>query len=162
MGTHKSDRKERIDKKRKRKEPEDGAAVAEKPTKKDRKEKKSKDKDSKKDRKDKEERRKAKEEKKKAKEERKRLKEEKKRAKEEKQAEPTDTPDATIQATSEPEGLQRFPDFSQEQQLSTESALAAARMGIPHWLAHPTTIDRDLTVAATDDRFALSPHTLAR
>ncbi|KAJ1931289.1 ATP-dependent RNA helicase dbp6, partial [Linderina macrospora] len=64
--------------------------------------------------------------------------------------------------TTEPDGLQRFPDFSQDQELSTESALKAARMGIPHWLAHPTTIDRDLTVAATDPRFALSKHTLSR
>lgn len=60
------------------------------------------------------------------------------------------------------DGLQRFPDFSREMELSKESAEAAARMGIPHWLAYPTKVDRDLTIPINDPRLNLSDHTIAR
>ncbi|KAJ2747646.1 ATP-dependent RNA helicase dbp6 [Coemansia sp. BCRC 34301] len=59
------------------------------------------------------------------------------------------------------DGLLRFPDFSRQHLLSSESALEAARMGIPHWLVHPATVDRDATAPVTDQRFALSPHAIA-
>ncbi|KAJ2358601.1 ATP-dependent RNA helicase dbp6 [Coemansia sp. RSA 2618] len=60
------------------------------------------------------------------------------------------------------DGLERFPDFSQEQALSQEMALKAAQMGIPGWLAHPTLVDRDGTAAIGDGRFGLSAHMLGR
>ncbi|KAJ2006291.1 ATP-dependent RNA helicase dbp6 [Coemansia thaxteri] len=59
------------------------------------------------------------------------------------------------------DGLLRFPDFSRQQALSSESALEAARMGIPHWLAHPATVDRNVTAPVADPRFALSSHSIA-
>ncbi|KAJ2545245.1 ATP-dependent RNA helicase dbp6, partial [Coemansia sp. RSA 1933] len=59
-------------------------------------------------------------------------------------------------------GLVRFPDFSQQFNFSGELAAEALSMGIPHWLAHPTTIDRDFTVALDNKRFALSPHMASR
>ncbi|KAJ1724831.1 ATP-dependent RNA helicase dbp6 [Coemansia erecta] len=61
-----------------------------------------------------------------------------------------------------PDGLQRFPDFSQDPSTSTESILKAAQLGIPQWLAHPTTVERDVTVPISDERFALSPQILSR
>ncbi|KAJ1775961.1 ATP-dependent RNA helicase dbp6 [Coemansia sp. RSA 1824] len=60
------------------------------------------------------------------------------------------------------DGLERFPDFSQEHALSQEMALKAAKMGIPGWLAHPTMVDRDSTAAINDSRFGLSAHMLGR
>ncbi|KAJ2844389.1 ATP-dependent RNA helicase dbp6, partial [Coemansia erecta] len=59
-------------------------------------------------------------------------------------------------------GLVRFPDFSQQFNASGELVAEALSMGIPHWLAHPTTIDRDFTVAIDNKRFALSPHMISR
>ncbi|KAJ2786729.1 ATP-dependent RNA helicase dbp6 [Coemansia interrupta] len=61
-----------------------------------------------------------------------------------------------------PDGLQRFPDFSQDPSASTESILKAAQLGIPQWLAHPTTVERDVTVPISDGRFALSSQILSR
>ncbi|KAJ1795201.1 ATP-dependent RNA helicase dbp6, partial [Coemansia sp. RSA 2399] len=60
------------------------------------------------------------------------------------------------------DGLVRFPDFSQQFNASGELVAEALSMGIPHWLAHPTTIDRDFTVAIDNKRFALSPHMASR
>ncbi|KAJ2786201.1 ATP-dependent RNA helicase dbp6 [Coemansia javaensis] len=59
-------------------------------------------------------------------------------------------------------GLERFPDFSQEAGPTQETMLEAARMGIPHWLAHPTTIDCEAHAAIDDARLALSAHVRAR
>ncbi|KAJ2162153.1 ATP-dependent RNA helicase dbp6 [Coemansia sp. RSA 552] len=95
-----------------------------------------------------------------------------KRAKERAEAEA----EATAEPAPEPEsdeirrvddaaaahGLEHFPDFSQELGISQAQALEAGRMGIPHWLAHPTTIDRDASADISEARFALSPHILAR
>ncbi|KAJ1933458.1 ATP-dependent RNA helicase dbp6, partial [Kickxella alabastrina] len=61
-----------------------------------------------------------------------------------------------------PDGLQRFPDFSQEATISSSAAQEAARMGIPQWLAQPTTVDRDVTAPANDPRFGLSGHILGQ
>ncbi|KAJ2766875.1 ATP-dependent RNA helicase dbp6, partial [Coemansia nantahalensis] len=61
-----------------------------------------------------------------------------------------------------PHGLERFPDFSRELAPSQETVLEAARMGIPYWLAHPTTVDGDTQAPIDDSRLALSPHTRAR
>ncbi|KAJ2842399.1 ATP-dependent RNA helicase dbp6, partial [Coemansia brasiliensis] len=60
------------------------------------------------------------------------------------------------------DGLERFPDFSQAQAQSEEMALKATQMGIPQWLAHPTTIDQDTTAEINDDRFGLSVHVRKR
>ncbi|KAJ1665923.1 ATP-dependent RNA helicase dbp6 [Coemansia sp. RSA 1813] len=59
-------------------------------------------------------------------------------------------------------GLVRFPDFSQQFNASEELATEALSMGIPHWLVHPTIIDRDFTVSIDNKRFALSPHMATR
>ncbi|KAJ2041407.1 ATP-dependent RNA helicase dbp6 [Coemansia sp. S16] len=80
--------------------------------------------------------------------------------------EPAEEPALELPAKLEPEpapvdGLLRFPDFSRQHLLSSESALEAARMGIPHWLAHPATVDRNATAPVADPRFALSPHAIA-
>ncbi|KAJ2032460.1 ATP-dependent RNA helicase dbp6 [Coemansia sp. S610] len=75
---------------------------------------------------------------------------------------PETTPEPLAQPEPAPvDGLLRFPDFSRQHHLSSESTLEAARMGIPHWLAHPATVDRNATAPVTDPRFALSPHAIA-
>ncbi|KAJ1994397.1 ATP-dependent RNA helicase dbp6 [Coemansia spiralis] len=71
-------------------------------------------------------------------------------------------PMAAAKKEEKENGLLRFPDFSQQFGLSRESAAQASRMGIPHWLAHPTTIDRDTTVPIDDIRLALSSHIISR
>ncbi|KAJ2805935.1 ATP-dependent RNA helicase dbp6 [Coemansia furcata] len=75
---------------------------------------------------------------------------------------PEPAPEPPAQPEPAPvDGLLRFPDFSRQHLLSSESALEATRMGIPHWLAHPATVDRDATAPVADPRFALSPHAIA-
>ncbi|KAJ2709763.1 ATP-dependent RNA helicase dbp6 [Coemansia spiralis] len=59
-------------------------------------------------------------------------------------------------------GLERFPDFSRELAPSQATVLEAARMGIPYWLAHPTTVDGTTQAPIDDSRLALSSHTRAR
>ncbi|KAJ1830934.1 ATP-dependent RNA helicase dbp6 [Coemansia sp. RSA 2711] len=60
------------------------------------------------------------------------------------------------------DGLERFPDYSQEHKVSQEAAAQAAQMGVPAWLAHPTVVDRDGTAQISDARFGLSAHMLGR
>ncbi|KAJ1874514.1 ATP-dependent RNA helicase dbp6 [Coemansia sp. RSA 486] len=60
------------------------------------------------------------------------------------------------------DGLRLFPDFSGEIEASVESTKRAARLGVPQWLAHPTTIDRDATAGLDEKRFALSAHAHSR
>ncbi|KAJ2802622.1 ATP-dependent RNA helicase dbp6 [Coemansia guatemalensis] len=60
------------------------------------------------------------------------------------------------------QGLERFPDFTHELEPSPETLLEAAHMGIPHWLAHPTTINRDASVSVSDERVGLSAHIRTR
>ncbi|KAJ2490758.1 ATP-dependent RNA helicase dbp6 [Coemansia sp. RSA 2050] len=75
---------------------------------------------------------------------------------------PETAPEPLAQPEPAPvDGLLRFPDFSRQHHLSGESALEAARMGIPHWLAHPATVDRNATAPVADPRFALSSHAVA-
>ncbi|KAJ2718844.1 ATP-dependent RNA helicase dbp6 [Coemansia sp. Benny D115] len=62
----------------------------------------------------------------------------------------------------EVDGLQRFPDFSQETAMSSESSRQAQQMGIPQWLLHPTSVDRDHTVALSEEHLSLSPHIVGR
>ncbi|KAJ1734726.1 ATP-dependent RNA helicase dbp6 [Coemansia biformis] len=72
---------------------------------------------------------------------------------------------APAQSGEEPapaHGLERFPDFSRELEPSHATALEAARMGIPCWLAQPTTVDCDAQASVDDDRLALSPHVRSR
>ncbi|KAJ1819192.1 ATP-dependent RNA helicase dbp6, partial [Coemansia sp. RSA 2598] len=60
------------------------------------------------------------------------------------------------------DGLQMFPDFSEEAAMSLESTRRAAQLGVPQWLAHPTTVDRDVIAGLDEKRFALSTHVLSR
>ncbi|KAJ2367543.1 ATP-dependent RNA helicase dbp6, partial [Coemansia sp. RSA 2607] len=92
-------------------------------------------------------------------------KKEKKDKKKKNSKDKTEVREEDVSVTDEvtaPDGLQRFPDFSQDPSISTESILKASQLGIPQWLAHPTTVERDVTVPVVDERFALSPQILSR
>ncbi|PIA16577.1 DEAD-domain-containing protein, partial [Coemansia reversa NRRL 1564] len=60
------------------------------------------------------------------------------------------------------QGLERFPDFTHELEPSPETMTEAAHMGIPHWLAHPTKIDRDASLSTSDERIGISAHIRTR
>ncbi|KAJ2037330.1 ATP-dependent RNA helicase dbp6, partial [Coemansia sp. S2] len=126
--------------------------------------KEKKRKKEKKEKKEKEEKEEKKEKKDKAHKKEKKLKKSKddEPAKEEPVEETAPEPPAKLEPEPAPvDGLLRFPDFSRQHLLSSESALEAARMGIPHWLAHPATVDHNATAPVADPRFALSPHAIA-
>ncbi|KAJ2076801.1 hypothetical protein H4R24_005495 [Coemansia sp. RSA 988] len=70
--------------------------------------------------------------------------------------------DAQTEDREGAQGLERFPDFTHELEPSPQTMIEAAHMGIPHWLAHPTTIDQDASVSAADERIGLSAHIRTR